>query len=191
MHLPQKQKFKAVSFLDGKKISIDKANTSVDMTGCQRITLSEGSLVGFGEKFSEWDSLLKWDQSAALARVSNHSPGPFDLEVELQEEVFFRNWKIEETWQNDEGWTVYSVIADTLRCEATVSKSAENNILREHMEKYKEAKKPPGVMFGLLHYERCKLVLQPLTVFEKDGPKHLMISPDKVDPKALLAALKF
>ena len=46
-------------------------------------------------------------------------------------------------------------------------------------------------MFGLLHYEMCRLIFQPLTVFEQKGPVHMMISAEKVDRAALLKTLNF
>lgn len=191
LHLPQKQSFKAISFLEPKKILISTATTSVDMTGIQRITLGEKSTVTLGEAFTGWEQFFHWDQQAALERIEKHQPGPFDLEVELQEEVFFKQWLIEETWEKGDAGTVYPIVTDTLLCEATVTNSIDSKILRTHLDAYKKAKSKPGTIYGLLHYEKCKLVLQPLTVFEKKGPKHLMISPEKIDPKALLAALKF
>lgn len=191
LHLPQKQKFKPASLLETKKIEITNVTTSIDMTGCQRITLAEASTVTQGEAFSDWPEFFFWDQKKALKRVENHKHGPFDLEVELQEEVFFKNWKLEETWEKEDGATVYPIVTDTLRCEVTVSNSIENKFLSKELNGYKNAKRQPGTSYGLLHYEKCKLVFQPLTVFEKNGPKHLMISPEKIDPKALLSALKF
>jgi len=191
LHLPQKQKFKSAIFLEPKKMLIANVNAALDMTGVQRIMLGETSTVTPGDQFSDWDSFIYWDQQAALDRIDNHTHGPFDLEVELQEEVFFKKWTIEETWEKEDGGTVYPIVTDKFRCEATVAKKSETNVLRKEMEGFKDAKRPPGALFGLMHYEKCKLVLQPLTVFEKKGPKHLMISPDKIDPKALLAALKF
>jgi hypothetical protein len=41
-----------------------------------------------------------------------------------------------------------------------------------------------------MHYERCRLMFQPLSVFGEQGPEHLMVSAKNVDRKALLAALK-
>lgn len=191
LHLPQKQKFKAINFLDAKTISIEKVNASLDVTGCQRISLGEDSIVELGEPFTDWEPFLQWDRLAALEKVKQHEPGPFDLEVELQEEVFFKDWRIEETRETDEGSIVFAMLAETLTCEATVSKAPDQSILMKEMKSFEHARMCPGTIFGLMHYERCKLVFQPLTVFEKKGPKHLMISPEKVDPKALLSTLKF
>jgi len=44
-------------------------------------------------------------------------------------------------------------------------------------------------LFGLLHYETCRLVLQPLALMTDRGPIHLMTSPEGIDRKALLANL--
>ena len=38
--------------------------------------------------------------------------------------------------------------------------------------------------------QRCRLVLQPLSVFGPNGPEHLTISDEKLDRAALLKALK-
>jgi hypothetical protein len=191
LHLPQKQKFKATVFLEPKQITIDKVTTSADATGCQRITMTEGSLVTAGAAFEDWEPLMQWDQAAALQRVQSHQPGPFDLEVEMQEEVFFKDWLIQDSWQPDESNIVFPVVTNLFPCEATVPKVGENSTLIAELEALIKKKKDRGVLYGLMHYERCKMVLQPLTVFDKKGPKHLMISSEKIDPKALLAALKF
>lgn len=46
-----------------------------------------------------------------------------------------------------------------------------------------------GRLFGLVHYETCRLVLQPLALLTARGPIHLMTSPDGIDRKALLKNL--
>jgi hypothetical protein len=40
-----------------------------------------------------------------------------------------------------------------------------------------------------MHYERCRLVFQPLSVFNENGPEYLTISQEKVDKAALLREL--
>ncbi len=193
LHLPQKQKFKASILLEPHTVIIENCNASLDVTGCQRIVLGELSSVVLGDVFTDWQSLFNWDPARALERIRNHQPGPFDLEVELQEEVFVENWCIGETSLVDEGKSIaFPILTGTFQCEATVSNAKGENNLRAELEKLRTGKKPPGPLFGLMHYERCKLVMQPLTVFEESkGPKHLMISPEKIDPKALLQAIKF
>lgn len=48
-----------------------------------------------------------------------------------------------------------------------------------------------GPLFGLMHYERCQLVFQPLAMFGSDGPSHLMISRDKISIAGLVGSLDF
>ncbi|MBX9667364.1 MAG: hypothetical protein K2X93_07080 [Candidatus Obscuribacterales bacterium] len=192
LHLPQKQKFKASILLEPHTVIIENCNASPDVTGSQRIVLTESSTVALGAEFTDWPSLFKWDQARAVERIRNHTPGPFDLEVELQEEVFVEKWAIGETSELDDGKGIaFPILTDKFQCEATVSNAKEHNNLRSELEKVRSGKKPSGPLFGVMHYERCKLVFQPLTVFEEPKPKHLMISPDKIDPKALLQAIKF
>lgn len=49
----------------------------------------------------------------------------------------------------------------------------------------------PGPLFGLLHYERCQLVFQPLAIFYADGPEYLNISQDKISVSSLVSSLDF
>jgi hypothetical protein len=49
----------------------------------------------------------------------------------------------------------------------------------------------PGPLFGLLHYERCQLVFQPLAIFHADGPEYLNISQDKISVASLVSSLDF
>lgn len=190
LHLPQKQKFKAVSLLEPNVFVIDKVSTTLDPSGCHRVSLSEASSVTSAREFSEWSSLFQWDQTAALERVRQHEPGPFDLDVELQEEIFFDEWMIHDSWENADNGVVFPIATKTFMCETVVPKTGDNSVLTANIEELKEKKKP-GTLYGLMHYERCKLVLQPLTVFGKKKPKHLMISDEKIDPRALLSTLKF
>ncbi len=46
-----------------------------------------------------------------------------------------------------------------------------------------------GRLFGLLHYETCRFVLQPLALLTERGPIHLTTSPEGIDRKALLKNL--
>lgn len=200
LHLPQKQKHKGTTFLEGKQIRIEKVNVSPDPTGCRRLILTDASTVVptetfAGNSWSELQSLLTWDQRAALERVRSHQPGPFDLEIEMQEEVFFDDWLVGEPSESSEdNQVVYPVMTSLLPCEVTVVRSPDTENVIEQLNALVN-KKGKGTLYGLLHYERCKMVLQPLTIFKSDGKnvvvKHLMISDKKIDPKALLATLKF
>lgn len=191
LHLPQKQKFTASVFLEGKTLVIEKAAVTLDNFGGGRLALEEQSTVTAGHDFSDWEPFLTWDPVQALKRVQEHEPGPFDLDVELQEEVVLRDWEIGEPAQRgEENQTVYAIAQGLAVFDAPVGGGPVGEALRKALEGLRKKKKPP-LLFGLLHYERCRLVLQPLTAFEKAGPEYLTISAEKVDRKALLKALKF
>ena len=74
--------------------------------------------------------------------------------------------------------------------EAVVSKGTEGKALHKALEELRKRKQHPP-LFGLLHYEKCRLKLQPLAVFGANGPEHLMLSAEKIDRAALLRAIKF
>ena len=64
--------------------------------------------------------------------------------------------------------------------DAPVSRGIEGNALRTALDEYRTKKQRPP-LFALMHYEKCRLILQPLAVFGKDGPEQLMLSQEKVD----------
>jgi hypothetical protein len=189
LHLPQKQKFKAIHFLDKKVLRIEKAAVALDDSGGGRISLDDRSTVTLGEPFTGWDAFAAWDIQAALRRLETHEPGPLDLEVEMQEEVILDDWQLGPEERRD-GQTVFPILAQETSFDAVVSDGAEGDALRESLGQWsKRTKRPP--LFALLHYEMCRLVLQPLAVLGPQGPEQLMISKKTIDPKVLLQALKF
>jgi len=190
LHLPQKQKFKAAELLESKTIHIEHATVALDGFGGGRISLTEESKLTLGAKFTDWQRFQLWDAAAALARLAGHQAGPLDLDVELQEEVVLDPWTVEEPFEKDQQW-LYPITAGPLAFEAVSAKGVEGEALGKRMLEFKKKKKVRPPLFGLMHYERCRMVLQPLTVFADEGPVHLMLSDQNIDRKALLQALKF
>jgi hypothetical protein len=191
LHLPQKQKFNASIFLDQKVLSISKPAVAVDESGHGRISLGDASTVTLGAEFKDWQRFLTWDAAAAVERIRNHEPGPLDLEVEMQEEVVLRDWQLQEPKEREEEkqWS-YPIVAGPVAFEAIVSQGIEGKALRTKLEEQRK-KKRHAPLFALMHYEKCRLVLQPLTLFGKEGPEYLTISDEKLERAALLKALKF
>lgn len=190
LHLPQKQKFKPYVFLEGKTVIIEKASAALDEHG-GRLSLGDASTVSAGKDFTDWYQYLDWTPDSALQRIRGHQPSPFDLEVEMQEEIVLRDWQVgEPADREEEGLEVYPITSGTMTFEAGVSKKEEGKALRKSLTEYRKKKKKPP-LFGLMHYERCRLMLQPLSVLDVAGPKHLTISDEKVDRAALLKTLKF
>jgi hypothetical protein len=189
LHLPQKQQFNPSLFLEGKALRLtDVTVTREGEVG--RIALGEQSKVTAGAPFTDWQRFRGWDVAAALERLRNRPVTPFDLDIELQEEVVLEHWEVGEPAVRDESQVAYPILSGAAAFDAMVSRSAEGAALRPALDKLRKQKERPP-LFGLLHYERCRLVLQPLALFAGGPPQQLMVSNDKVDRAALLRALKF
>lgn len=182
LHLPQPQKFLPRLFCEPKPLAIENAAVSPD----GRIFLGPQSTVRQTE--GNFPRPAPFDPAAAAARLRAHRPGPLDIEVELQEEVLLEEWTVgapvERPGRADQ--VVYPVHALDLEFDAVVSTGEDGKELRDALDGFRKpkAKRPP--LFGLVHYELCRLILQPLSVHEPSGPRHLMIAGEqKFDPKTL------
>jgi hypothetical protein len=192
LHLPQKQKFAPYLFLDRKAVVIENASVSADESGGGRVVLGDASTVTLGAAFTDWGRFLDWSPAPALDRLRKHSPGPLDLDTELQEEVVLRDYEIGPPADGDEpGQTVYPVAAAGLALHAVVGPTAEGKALKKGMDDLRKLKKNRPPLFGLMHYERCRLILQPLATFTADGPDYITISKENVNKAALLKAMSF
>jgi hypothetical protein len=191
LHLPQKQKFNASVFLDRKAMLLEKVAVAIDELGGGRISLKDDSRVTVGESFTDWGCFVAWEPQPALARLTRHETSPFDLEVEMQEEIVLRDWQIGEPAVREEtGQSVYPVTAGQATFDAVVSPGVEGEALAAALAELRKKKARPPLA-GLMHYELCRLVLQPLAVFDESGPKYLTISDKSIDRSQLLKALKF
>jgi hypothetical protein len=144
-----------------------------------------------GDKFEEWEQFMNWSSAPVLEKINNHNTGPLDLEIELQDEVILTNWNLKETpeYENDEN-SFYLLTSGRLSFHLSLSKKDkdESNMTLETLRK---AKPDSHKIFGLLHFESCKMIFQPVTLFDDKGPKYLQISDKKIDRAALLRTLKF
>jgi hypothetical protein len=190
LHLPQKQKFTPFLFLDRKSVTINHASIVGDDSG-SRITLTETSTVTPGEPFHEWDRFLDWSPAFAVERIRKQTPDPLDLDTELQEEIVLRDYTIGPPREGDApGQTVYPVTAGNLTLSAIVGSGAEDKTLHKGLDDLGKLKKGRPPLYGLMHYERCRLAFQPLTAFRPE-PDYLTISKENVNKAALLKALSF
>jgi hypothetical protein len=191
LHLPHKQKFTANLFLERKTVVIERASVAVDDAGVGRVSLGEQSAVTAGEPFAEWDCFHAWSPAPALERIRRHEPGPFDVDVELQDEVVLTDWEIGAPAERDgQHRMAYPVTYRDTVFDAVVSQGTEGRTLRAALDGLRKKKRRPP-LFGLMHYEGCRLVLQPLALLGKEGPEQLMLSAEKVDRSVLVRALKF
>lgn len=188
LHLPQPQKFLPRVFCDPHRIVIEKAAVALDDSGGGRLVLGPDSTVTAKEGDVAWDRYLDFDPAGAAARLRVHRPGPLDIEVELQEEVVLKSWTVgkpvERPGRPDQ--LVYPLNSPTMEFDAVVSTGDDGKELREKLEAFRPAKAARPPLFGLVHYELCRPVFQPLAVIDKEGPAHLMISgKQEFDPKTL------
>ncbi|PON19772.1 hypothetical protein C2W62_00885 [Candidatus Entotheonella serta] len=61
-----------------------------------RLNLIDESQVTLQTSFVDWDRFHAWDIELAIERIRTHCITPFDLEIELQEEVSLPTWQVGE-----------------------------------------------------------------------------------------------
>jgi hypothetical protein len=192
LHLPQKQKFTPALFLDRNVLTVRNATLSPDGSGGGRVALTDQSTVTAGSAFADWSRFLDWSPGPAAERARGHKAGPLDLDTELQEEVVLRDYKVAAPEAGEEpGQAVYPVTSGPLAFTAVAGAGTEGKALKKSLDDLRKLKKDRPPLYGLVHYERCRLLLQPLTSFGKEGPDYLTISKENVNKAALLKALSF
>lgn len=192
LSLSQKQKFTPISLLDRTSFVIRDAAVATDESGGGRVALNDGSTVVAGGRFEDWTRFLDWTPRPAIERLGRHRPGPLDLENELQEEVVLRDYEVGAPTPGDEpGHLAYPIAAGPLELQGVVGPGPEDAVLRKGLDALRTRKKDRPPLFGLMHYERCRLVFQPLTTFGDDGPDHLTVSKEGLNKIALLKAMSF
>jgi hypothetical protein len=193
LHLPQAQKFSPKLLLEPNELTVTEAAVTLDDSGTGRLLLGPKSMVKQGPAFEAWSELPGWDQPRALARVRRHQTSPLDLEVELQEDVVVSGYELAAAVENPyrAEQEIFHLRAGELELDATVSRGPDGEELRAALKALtkKNAARPP--LYGLMHYEMCRLVFQPLSSLEESGPRHLMISSEKIDLASLMKTLDF
>lgn len=189
LHLPHKGKFAPFLLLERKTIHFERADIVIDEAGTGRLTVTDNTTVTAGEAFADWDQFLSWDPAAALERIRQHKSGPLDLDTELQEEVVLREYSLGEPEDGEQsGQTLLPIAAGALLFTAQLG--PDDKTLRENLEELRNQKGEPPPLYGMLHYEKCRLVFQPLAVF-KPAPEYLTITKENLKKSSLLKAMSF
>ncbi len=188
LHLPLPQQFKPADMLGATTVRLGPVELSDD----GRLSLLEDTrLRQRKEGFSDWQRFLGWDRRAALERLRSYTPGPFDLEIELQEEVTLTDWEVGEPEQTDrEQLLLFPLATEAATCYCPVDSGDDHQRLRRMLNRLKGRKnKPP--LYGVMHYEMCRFMFQPLTLYTPDGPEPVMLNKEKFSRAALVKTLNF
>jgi hypothetical protein len=190
LHLPQKQKFKPSLLLEKNVVEISKCAISRQPAAAARLSLGDASELKAGAPFKDWGPFWTWTPDAAANRLRQYQPTPLDLEIELQEEVFLQEWAPAEKKASGEGYDELSLLSSSLEFSARLDRGPSGVPLRAVVTKMAEKKQRPP-LYGITHYEACKLVFQPLTALGRDGPEYLTVSAEKISQAELVKAMKF
>lgn len=190
LHLPQKQKFKASVFLEKKVVDISATRITQNDEGIRRIQLTDESKVAVSEKFKDWSNLMTWDIDNAIDRIRAHQVSPLDVDIELQEETFWSEYKLGKGVLSD-GRYRYPFATGGVSFELQVSGNDEGIDTRNKLDKLAKSKKQRPILFGLTHYAESQLQFQPLTTFVDSEPEYITLSDKHVDRTLLLRALNF
>jgi hypothetical protein len=184
--------FRPLNLLERKVIGLENASVALDEPGLGRLSLTDRSTVTVGQPFADWSRFLDWSSDAAVERIGRHKPGPLDIDTELQEEVVLRDFEIAPPVGGDEpGQTASPITTGAFNLHGIIGSAAEGKDLEKGLAELRKMKRDRPPLFGLMHYERCRLVLQPLTAFGPDGPDYLTISKEPLNKAALLKRIKF
>lgn len=193
LHLPQPQKFLPKLLLDPTEVLVTDAAVTVDEHGYGRLMLGPKSTVKAGRAFGSWDELATWDRPGIVRRLRRHAVSPLDLEVELQAEIVIEAWELGAPAPNPyrPEQLVFPLTAGPLALDVVCSTGPDGRELSEALRGYGKprAKRPP--LYGVMHVEMGRMLLQPLTVFADAGPRHLMISDENIDLASLMKTLDF
>ena len=113
-----------------------------------------------------------------------------DLEIEFQEEVLVSDWEPGERRETEEGYDLLPIETNNLTFEVRLDRGPSGVPLRDVMGKIAAKKNRPPI-YGVVHYESCRLVLQPLSALGEKGIEYLTVSPDKINQAELVKAMKF
>ncbi|MEQ1501784.1 MAG: hypothetical protein ABMB14_06115 [Myxococcota bacterium] len=160
-----------------------------------RIVLGPPSKVEKGPPFTDWARFGRWDVRATARRLRDHRPGPLDLEIELDDEIVLADWTLGTPVDRGRPGTLSLPLTavtpgGAIELDAIASTNEGGKELRSALDALRSAPSRPP-LFGVVHVDLCRLVFQPLSALEPRGPRHLMLSTEKIDTKQLLKTMTF
>ncbi|MCA9493449.1 MAG: hypothetical protein KC621_26140 [Myxococcales bacterium] len=182
LHLPQPQKFEPKVLLGGGAVTF----TQVAVADGGRLLLGPKATVTVDPKTADLTRFVGFDRAAAADRVRAWEISPLDLEVELSEELWLRDYAVGEPFDRD-GVRVVPLTMDDLPLEVRLPAGEDGTRLGKRLAELRKRKVVPP-LFGVMHYEMCRPVFAPLTTFDGQ-PDFLTIASTTIDKKKLLALL--
>lgn len=187
LFLDQKQKFRPIDLLGERSFIL----TQLIQSGAAppyRITLTTASTVTLQTAFTDWQAWATWDKKQVYRRLLQHNPSPYELDIELQEEICLPNWQLgEPVYRPAEQVYYYPLRAERLLFQMPVA--ADDTVMQHSLQQAGQlTEKPP--LFGLLHYESCQLRLQPLSLLKLPKPKQLALADSHKSVAEILRQLK-
>jgi hypothetical protein len=190
-NVPPTARFEPAIFTEPRAVGFAGWSVIPDGRGGGRLWPGPKATVTAGRPLVDWGPILDagWDRAGAAGRARSHDVGPLDLPVELQEEVLFTDWAMGEPVDRGRSGTVaFPIQAGDLLLDAIASTKEDGAALRTALGKLRKAKKRPP-LFGLVHYDLCRMVLEPLSVLTAKGPEHLMLAKELGDKRAMVRDL--
>ncbi|MGE0870677.1 MAG: hypothetical protein AB7P03_19080 [Kofleriaceae bacterium] len=193
LHLPQPQKFVPTLLLEQTEIIVTDAAVTTDQHGYGRLVLGPKSTVTAGKKLSAWSDLLAWDPARFGRRLQAHRITPLDIEVELQEELVLTGWELQPAQDHPfrSELRVFPIAWNGLVLDAVCSTGPDGEQLFARLAALAKPRAERPALYGVMHVEMGRLVVQPLTLFGDDGPEHLMMSGENIDLAALMKTMDF
>jgi len=182
--LQQKQGFRPVDLL-GPRCFVVQGAARVG----SRLALGPKAEISFGERFDDWPRVTAWDREAARERLEAHEVDPLTLPIELQTEVRLDTWSLGAFEDTPEPYRV--AVLESAGGERSADEILQMQVRAsdEHVERRLTRADAP--LLGVVHYERARLVMQPLALLHDSGPEHLTIRRQEMDAEALVKELDF
>jgi hypothetical protein len=190
-NVPPTAKFEPAIFTEPKVVRFEGWTVIADGRGGGRLWPAAKATVTQGRPVKDWGPIVDagWDRAAAAARARAHEASPLDLPVELQEEVVLDDWSLGEPVDRGRpGVVAFPVQAGDLQLDAVASTRDDGAALRTALGKLRKGKTRPP-LFGVVHYDLCRMVLEPLSILTPKGPEHLTLAKELGDKRAMVKDL--
>ena len=170
LHLPQPQKFTPRILHQGSVVRVPECAVAFDERGAGRLMLGPKSTMTEVAPFSAWESLYRFEAEALLGRVKQARPGPLDLAVEMQEEIFVEGGELSRSpIRAGEGRRIFGLTgAHGLSLDVVIPDGPDGDDLLPKLEEGLKKKDKP-IVYGLVYYEFGRTMFLPLS-FVRVGP---------------------